>query len=74
MTMIPFRQIKIYLHHILPPVPISVVISSIVRVILLFHNWLLRGFLATLEKEKRNTHTQKHEKHADDADGYGGRC
>ena len=51
MTMIPFRQIKIYLHHILPPVPISVVIRPIVRVILLLHDWPYGGFLGTSYKE-----------------------
>ena len=51
MTMIPFRQIKIYLHHILPPVPISVVIRPVVRVILLLHNWPRGGFLGTSYKE-----------------------
>lgn len=66
-------KLNIYLHHILPPVPISIVIRSIVWVILLFHNWLPRSFLGTLEMEKRkNADAQKHEKNADDADSDGG--
>ena len=68
--MIPFRQMKIYLHHILPPVPISVVIRSVVRVILLLHNWPRGGFLGTSYKENyKSKKEQKYENSADNRTG-----
>ena len=63
------KQVKIYVHHILTPVPVGIVISSVVWIILLFHNWLNGGFLATLTKEKHeNRNANKNENIAYDRD------